>query len=250
MRVFSCLFKKELKSFFYSPTAYIALFIFWLLSGLNFYWVLMQLSEGERAISVIQLLFCGPLIIFSLPVIVPLITMRLFSEEMKTGTIELLYTSPINTYSIILSKFLSSLIVYLFLWIPIIIQIFLLDALYKDSSINIINFGIIFSSFIGIFFIGIFYVSVGLFFSAFFDNQVISSIFSFGLLFSGLLIFMFLGINTSDMAVRSTGKYFSTFDHLYNFSRGVIDSRVLVFYLSHCIWFLFNSLNVLDWKRC
>ena len=57
MRVFSCLFKKELKSFFYSPTAYIALFIFWLLSGLNFYWVLMQLSEGERAISVIQLLF-------------------------------------------------------------------------------------------------------------------------------------------------------------------------------------------------
>jgi len=250
VRIFLCLLKKELRSYFYSPTAYIALFLFWLLSGMNYYWVLLQLSEGERAISVIQLLFCGPLIIFSLPVIVPLLTMKLFSEEIKTGTIELLYTSPINTYSIIISKFLSALIIYLLLWIPIIIQIFLLDSLYKDSSIDILNFGIIFSSFIGIFFIGIFYISVGLFFSALFDNQVISSIFSFGLLFSGLLIFMFLGINTEDMIVRSTGKYLSTFDHLYNFSRGVIDSRVLTLYFSHCIWFLYSSLNVLDWKRC
>ena len=126
MRVFSCLLKKELRSYFYSPIAYISLFIFWLLSGMNFYWVLLQLSEGERAISIIQLLFCGPLIIFSLPVIVPLITMKLFSEETKTGTIELLYTSPINPFSIIFSKFLSSLVVYFFLWIPLIIQIFVL----------------------------------------------------------------------------------------------------------------------------
>ena len=87
--------KKRAPFLFLFSTAYISLFIFWLLSGMNFYWVLLQLSEGERHIT-IQLLFCGPLIIFSLPVIVPLITMKLFSEETKTGTIELLYTSPIN----------------------------------------------------------------------------------------------------------------------------------------------------------
>ena len=250
MRVFSCLLKKELRSYFYSPIAYISLFIFWLLSGMNFYWVLLQLSEGERAISIIQLLFCGPLIIFSLPVIVPLITMKLFSEETKTGTIELLYTSPINPFSIIFSKFLSSLVVYFFLWIPLIIQIFVLDLFYKNNGVDVFNLGLLLSSFIGIFFIGIFYISVGLFFSALFDNQITASIFSFGLLFGGLLIFMFLGINTENMKIREIGKFLSTFDHLYNFSRGVIDSRVLILYFSHCVWFLYNSLNILEWKRC
>ena len=250
MRVFSCLLKKELRSYFYSPIVYISLFIFWLLSGMNFYWVLLQMSEGERAISIIQLLFCGPLIIFSLPVIVPLITMKLFSEETKTGTIELLYTSPINPLSIVVSKFISSLIIYLLLWIPVIIQIFILDSFYKSNSVDIFNFGLLFSSFVGILFIGIFYLSVGLFFSAFFDNQITASIFSFGLLFSGLLIFMFLGINTDNMKIREIGKFLSTFNHLYDFSRGVIDSRVLILYFSQSIWFLFNSLNILEWKRC
>ena len=60
---------------------------------------------------------------------------------------------------------------------------------------------------------------------------------------------MFLGINTENMKIREIGK-FIYFDHLYNFSRGVIDSRVLILYLSHCIWFLYNSLNILEWKRC
>ena len=52
------------------------------------------------------------------------------------------------------------------------------------------------------------------------------------------------------MKIREIEKFLSTFDHLYNFSRGVIDSRVLILYFSHCIWFLYNSLNILEWKRC
>ena len=176
--------------------------------------------------------------------------MKLFSEETKTGTLELLYTSPINPFSIIFSKFLSALVVYFFLWIPLIIQIFVLDLFYKNNGVDVFNLGLLLSSFVGIFFIGIFYISVGLFFSALFDNQITASIFSFGLLFGGLLIFMFLGINTENMKIREIGKFLSTFDHLYNFSRGVIDSRVLILYFSHCIWFLYNSLNILEWKRC
>ena len=96
MRTFMCLLKRELRALFYTPLAYAVLFFFWLLSGLNFFWLLQQLADGERLIMALQFLFNGPLLTFSLPVVVPLITMRLIAEERRLGTLEAVLTTPIS----------------------------------------------------------------------------------------------------------------------------------------------------------
>ncbi len=248
-RVFNCLLKKELKSYFYSPLAYTVLFFFWILSGLNFYWILLQLADGEQFSEITQMLFCGPLVIFSLPVISSLITMKLFSEEAKMGTLEMTLTTPISDLHLIFSKYLSAFIFYLILWVPYIIYINILNSLFLPLEEEVFNIGIFISSFIGIICIGLFYISVGILMSAITSNQIIASVSSFGILFGSLIFFMFMGINTYDMSLRLIGKYFSTFDHFIGFSRGIIDTRILIFYFIHSIWIIFSIIKIIEWKR-
>ncbi len=249
MKIFSCLLKKELRSLFYSPLAYIILFIFWILSGLNFYWLLTQIADGERVMVVLQLLFCGPLIIFSLPVIVSLLTMKFFAEEQKLGTLELCFTIPISKLTLVLSKYISAFIFYIFMWLPYIVYLIILNSLYLSSGITIFNLGLLFSGFIGIILIGLFYISIGLLMSSLTSNQVVAAVSSFGTLFIILLVFMFMGINNDNQSMKVIGKYFSTFHHLFDFSRGIIDSKIIIYYLSFSLWSIFITLNILNWKR-
>ena len=248
MKIFSCLLKKELRILFYSPLAYIILFIFWILSGLNFYWILTKIADGERMMVILQLLFCGPLIIFSLPVIVSLFTMRFFAEEQKLGTLEICFTIPISKLTLVLSKYIASLIFYIVLWLPYIFYLIIINSLYLSSGIVIFNSGLLFTGFLGILLIGLFYISIGLLMSSLTSNQVIAAVSSFGTLFVILIVFMLMGINNDNQSIRIIGKYFSTFHHLFDFSRGIIDSRIIIYYLSFSLWSIFLTLNILNWK--
>lgn len=249
MKIFSCLLKKELRILFYSPLAYIILFIFWILSGLNFYWLLTKIADGERMMVILQLLFCGPLIIFSLPVIVSLFTMRFFAEEQKLGTLEICFTIPISKLTLVLSKYIASLIFYIVLWLPYIFYLIIINSLYLSSGIVIFNSGLLFTGFLGILLIGLFYISIGLLMSSLTSNQVIAAVSSFGTLFVILIVFMLMGINNDNQSIRIIGKYFSTFHHLFDFSRGIIDSRIIIYYLSFSLWSIFLTLNILNWKH-
>lgn len=249
MKIFSCLLKKELRILFYSPLAYIILFIFWILSGLNFYWILTKIADGERMMVILQLLFCGPLIIFSLPVIVSLFTMRFFAEEQKLGTLEICFTIPISKLTLVLSKYIASLIFYIVLWLPYIFYLIIINSLYLSSGIVIFNSGLLFTGFLGILLIGLFYISIGLLMSSLTSNQVIAAVSSFGTLFVILIVFMLMGINNDNQSIRIIGKYFSTFHHLFDFSRGIIDSRIIIYYLSFSLWSIFLTLNILNWKH-
>lgn len=249
MKIFSCLLKKELRILFYSPLAYIILFIFWILSGLNFYWILTKIADGERMMVILQLLFCGPLIIFSLPVIVSLFTMRFFAEEQKLGTLEICFTIPISKLTLVLSKYIASLIFYIVLWLPYIFYLIIINSLYLSSGIVIFNSGLLFTGFLGILLIGLFYISIGLLMSSLTSNQVIAAVSSFGTLFVILIVFMLMGINNDNQSMRIIGKYFSTFHHLFDFSRGIIDSRIIIYYLSFSLWSIFLTLNILNWKH-
>lgn len=249
MKIFSCLLKKELRILFYSPLAYIILFIFWILSGLNFYWLLTKIADGERMMVILQLLFCGPLIIFSLPVIVSLFTMRFFAEEQKLGTLEICFTIPISKLTLVLSKYIASLIFYIVLWLPYIFYLIIINSLYLSSGIVIFNSGLLFTGFLGILLIGLFYISIGLLMSSLTSNQVIAAVSSFGTLFVILIVFMLMGINNDNQSMRIIGKYFSTFHHLFDFSRGIIDSRIIIYYLSFSLWSIFLTLNILNWKH-
>lgn len=249
MRTFMCLLKRELRALFYTPLAYAVLFFFWLLSGLNFFWLLQQLADGERLIMALQLLFNGPLLTFSLPVIVPLVTMRLIAEESRLGTLEAVLTTPISETQFVLVKFVSAFVFYLILWVPAVIYCGVLKGLCMEQGIVFLRAGVLISSFTGVILIGLFYTAVGLLMSTLTKNQVVAAISSFAILFGSLLVFMLMGYSTQYEAVRIVGQFFSTFAHMLDFSRGIIDSRVVLLYVGNSIWLLYTAVRILEWKR-
>ena len=249
MRIFMCLLKRELRALFYTPLAYAVLFFFWLLSGLNFFWLLQQLADGERLIMALQLLFNGPLLTFSLPVVVPLVTMRLIAEERRLGTLEAVLTTPISETQFVLAKFVSAFVFYLILWLPAVIYSGVLKGLCLEQGVIFFGAGSLIAAFTGVILMGLFYNAVGLLMSTLTTNQVVAAIAGFAILFGSLLVFMLMGYSTQYEAVRSVGQFFSTFAHMLDFSRGVIDSRVVLLYLGNSVWLIYTSIRILEWKR-
>lgn len=248
-RMFRCLLKRELRALFYTPLAYAILFFFWMLSGLNFYWLLRQLADGERVFMALQLLFNGPLITFSLPVVVPLITMRLIAEERRLGTMEAVLTTSVTERQWVVVKFVGALIFYLLLWLPTLLFCVVLGWLCGEQGVMFPDWGVVSAAFVGVVLVGLFYTAVGLFMSALTSNQVVAAIGGFSILFGSLIAFMFMGYNTQLDTLRSVGQFFSTFAHMLEFSRGVVDSRMVLFYLGQTAWLLYTSICILEWKR-
>ncbi|HYY14897.1 MAG TPA: ABC transporter permease subunit, partial [Chthoniobacterales bacterium] len=121
MRKFYTLLSREVRSFLYSPIAYIVLVFFLLVSGVDFYFQISFMNQRAVQYSVQEAFFNSVFFWFAFVLIFPLITMRLFAEEFKLGTIEPLMTAPVRDWQVVLSKFLGALVFYLILWIPTIL---------------------------------------------------------------------------------------------------------------------------------
>src|SRR6185312_13447721 len=118
MRKFFTLLTREIKGYFYSPIAYIVLVFFLLVSGVDFYFQVSFMNQRAVEYSVQEAFFNSVFFWFAFVLIFPLITMRLFSEEFKLGTIEPLMTAPVRDWQVILSKFFGALVFYVVLWVP------------------------------------------------------------------------------------------------------------------------------------
>src|SRR6187551_1190548 len=118
MRKFYTLLSREVRSYFYSPVAYIVLVFFLFVAGADFYFQLSFMNQRPVNYSVQEAFFNSVFFWFAFVMIFPLITMRLFAEEFKLGTIEPLMTAPVRDWQVILSKFFGALVFYLTLWIP------------------------------------------------------------------------------------------------------------------------------------
>ena len=167
----------------------------------------MQLADGERITFVQQLLFSGPLLVFTLPVLIPLLTMKLFSEERKMGTFETLICAPVTIRSLVLAKFIAVFVFYLLLWIPHPIYVFGLNLLIADQAVHMIQPGVVLAGFIGVMLVGALYCAIGLMMSALTSNQVIAALSGFTLIFTTLLFFMFMGYTTQDQSWRAVGGF-------------------------------------------
>ena len=159
------------------------------------------------------------------------------------GTFEAVLTTPISETKIVLVKFISAFIFYLILWLPALIYCGVLHGLCSSQGVVFLDAGILVASFTGVILIGLFYNAVGLLMSAFTTNQVVAAIAGFTILFSSLLVFMMLGYSTQYEWVRRVGQFFSTFAHMLDFSRGVIDSRVVLLYLGSSIWMILHRFE-------
>ena len=248
MNTFLSLFKKEVRTCFLSPVAYVVLFFFWVLSGLNFWWLLVQLADGDSLTMALQQMF-GGLISFSLLIVVPLITMRLFAEERKLGTLESLLTTPLNAVDLVAAKFASALVFYMVLWLPVVAYMLIQKKLGPSEILQFPDFGAARSGIMGVMLVGGFYISIGLFMSSLTSNQIVAAISGFALLSVLFFAGMFMAYTASNPSTRILGQFFSSYAHMLDFARGVVDSRTVVLYLSCSAWFLFAAVKVVETKR-
>ncbi len=215
--------KKELKSNFLSPVAYIVIVVFLIITGWFF-------TSNLFLAGVVSMRTVFEIIPFIFLFYVPAISMRTFSEEKKSGTIELLLTRPVTDGNIVLGKFFATLMLAVFTLLPTLIYVFSL------TSLGTLDVGPIFTSYLGLILLAGLYISIGIFCSSLTENQVIAFIISFLIVFAlfmmdKVLIYLPVGL-ASILEFISTGSHFSAL------ARGVIDSRDIIYFVSGITLFL------------
>src|ERR1700712_1329773 len=136
MSKFLPLLGREVRSYFYSPIAYIVLVFFLLLSGVDFYFQLSFMNQRPVPYSVQEAFFNSVFFWFAFVLIFPLITMRLFSEEFKLGTIEPLMTAPVRDWEVVLSKFFGAFVFYMVLWLPTLLYFLIFQFVTHQTPAN------------------------------------------------------------------------------------------------------------------
>ena len=249
MGVFFSLLKKELRTCFFSPIAYVVMFFFWVLSGINFLWLLWQMGSGESLTRASQLMFGGFLNTFAIPVVVPLITMRLFAEERKLGTLEALLTTPVKVYELVLAKFFGALVFYMVLWLPVIIYVYLQKQIVPSEVAGFPDIGSIWGGALGVTLVGSLYIAIGILLSSLTSNQIVAAIGGFALLFGFSVTLTVMAYTAQTVGPHIIGQYFSPYVHMMDFARGIVDSRVLTIYVAYSAWFLFAAVKVVESRR-
>jgi gliding motility-associated transport system permease protein len=250
MRKFYTLLAREVRSYFYSPIAYIVLIFFLLISGVDFYFQVSFMNQRQVQYSAQEAFFNSIFFWFAFVLIFPLITMRLFAEEFKLGTIEPLMTAPVRDWQVVLSKFFGALVFYLILWIPTVCYFVIFQIITGHLAAN--SAAAYWGSYLMLLMLGMFYLSVGCLASVLTKNQIVAAIISFCaitlLFFLGLVQFILLDVSS---ATRDLLGYFSAIEHMATFSRGVIDTRPIVLYVSMTIVLLtltYQAFQTRKWR--
>ncbi len=251
MRNVWVILKKEFYTYFSSPIVYTILFIFLLLSGYFFYsnvayYSLMSFQASQwmganfNPITwVIQPLFGNMSVVLLL--LLPLLTMRVFSEEKKQGSMELICSYPIRNLDLILGKFLGCVGVYtLMLGCTLVYPLIL-------WWLGVGEWGVFFSGYLGLLLLGSSFIAFGVFVSTLTENQVVAAALTFGLL---LLFWIINWVGyIADSPLSKICENISLISHFQHFTKGIIDTTDIVFYLTFIIFGLFLSLRSLETQR-
>jgi ABC-2 type transport system permease protein len=226
--------QRELKSYFNSPIAYIVITIFLLISGWFFFSSLFVVAQ-------VSLRGLFSIVPFVFMFFAPAISMRLISEEKRSGTIEVLATLPVKDWEIILGKFLSALIL-----LSVAVLLTLTYALTLSFMGNL-DGGALVGGYLGLILVGATYLSVGVFTSSLTKNQVVAFVVSFVIVFALFVL--------DKVAIFFPGflagllQYISVEYHFSNIARGVIDSRDIIYYFSVIFFFLVLATRSLEGRK-
>ena len=253
MRNVLAIAQKELKSYFSGPIAYIAIGLWALLYGYFFiailqYFVRQSMQMGQfgmqqQAMNVNQQLIRPLLQNVTIMILftMPMVTMRTYSEEKRSGTIELLLTSPLTDFQIVMGKFLGAMALYGIMLAVTLIHIGLLFV-YGSPE-----WKPIFTAYLGVLLLGGCFVSLGLFISSLTKNQIVAGMTTFAVF---LLFWIITWVGSfSGPTVDKLTQYLSIIDHLDDFTKGVVDTSHLIYYLSFITFGLFLTVKSVDTER-
>jgi len=241
------LYKKELKSYFLSPLGWLIIAFAAVMQALSLSTALKGFSDTPVASSLVYVAFHTPHFWFYFLFLFPLITMRLFAEEERSGTLETLLTAPVMTHHMVLSKYLAAFTFYCCLWLTSLLHFYLFICL-TDIPAPFSN-GSLIGAYMILFLMGLFFTAIGCLSSSLTKSQIIAGIVTIAI----LLFIYFLGLVTVIWGDRFLASdffnYIASQQHLHYFCEGLIDTRAVIYYLSATAFILFITHHIVDHRR-
>lgn len=247
------IFKKELNLYFSSPIAYVVFLIFSVVTGFFFFVIFRQYAQYSMQAAMNPMLgrdvnvtdgVLGPLfgnVRVIMLLMLPILTMRLFAEEKRSGTMELLLTYPIRDGEVLCGKYLAALVVFGCMLLLTLVHPMLI------AWATQFEYGPLLTGYLGLLLQGAAFIAVGVLISSLTENQIVAAVSSFGILLA------FWIVSWASDAVGGTGgrilSHLSMTDHFESFGKGVIDTKDLIYHLNLIILALFLTLRSLDSKR-
>jgi ABC-2 type transport system permease protein len=240
------IFKRELLSLFVTPAAWIVIVVFLIIQGAHFYLMVYHFGQNPE-LTVDQgpvQAFFGESILFYMPLILlcPGMTMRLFAEERRAGTIETLLTAPVGTTGVVLGKFGAAFVTYVVMWVPTVLYLVIL------RRTGDIDWHVAGTSYLGVALVGAGYLAIGTLMSAMTESQLVAVVLSalviLGLFMIGIGEFLFPSGVLHDVCA-----YVSVWGQMGELSKGIVDLRRLVLDATLVVLPLFVTVRAVDaWR--
>jgi len=244
MRNVPTLLRRELGAYFASILGYVVVMFFLLVMGVTFAVVVGYLNRGPTQLTAMKILFQ----MFWLPslVVIPMITMRLLAEEKRAGTVEMLMTAPVTEWEVVVAKWLGAFALYGLMWG---LTGFYVLILQKFSGGTPLDLGPILAGYLGVLLIGQFLIAIGLLTSSLTKNQVAAALMSFAVIFLLLIVLNWLGFLFQGGVIGEMVRAASAFEHMEDFSRGLVDVRPVVLYVTGTALVLFVTMRAVESRK-
>ena len=244
MRNFRTLYKRELATLYYTPTSYVVMCVFLIVVGWLFWILVNYLNATSKPLeaNVFGYLFGGTFIYWMVvAAVTSALTMRLFSEEYRTGTIEMLMTTPVTDTQVVLSKFSAALTFLMLMWLPTLVYVYIL------GKFTTVDYGVVCAGYLGTFLLNCMLTSLGIMISSTNKSQFVS----FFVTFIGIL--MLFSLNFMQDVVsnkwRVVYRYASVLEQFNPFTKGVISSQSVVYFLSITAFLLFCTVKSVESRK-
>jgi len=228
--------RRELSSYFYSPMAYVAMALFLLVAGFLF---MRDFVPGQP----VGMRTIFDWMVWLLVLIVPMLSMGLLAQEWSNGTIETLMTAPVDETAVVLGKFLGALALFVLLLTPTLVYVGML-GLYGQPDL-----GPIFSGYLGVLLVGALFFAIGLFCSAWTRSQVVAAVSAVAILFAVTIAPWWAGRQATLATAWRTVADQGVYTRYTDFSKGVLDSGDVVFFIAATAVFLFATVKVMESRR-
>ncbi len=244
MSAFLATLSRELRAYFFSPLAYIVMAVLLVVNGFVFWLIVSFLSDPRASTGAPLELFFGQTFFFWLILLfmTPVLTMRLLSEERRSGTIEVLMTAPITEAQVVLGKYVAALSFYIALWVPTLAYAGVI------ARYSTVDWGPVASGYLGIVGVGALFLAVGVLASAVTRSQLIAALLTFVILVPMFTFGLLENLINNEIAKQIFG-YLNLWQHMDDFAKGIVDSRRLVYYASATVFLLFLATRTLAVKK-